>query len=106
MARKSLKVEGMSASDVKSCLNGSIMAVSEARFALLNIKAALPARDYQSIATHLDKAADTLTKRLEAVAKAADAEATREEKKKMDEKIRAALADPEKAEALKELLNL
>jgi hypothetical protein len=55
---------------------------------------------------HLDKTLAIIAKRCDILAKASNAERRQEEKKKMDEAIKAALADPEKAQALKELLNL
>lgn len=70
------------------------------------VKDALPTRGYQSVATHLDKSIDIIARRVDIIAKAVSAETSRAEKKEMDAKIKEALEDPEKAEALKELLNL
>lgn len=106
MARRSLKVEGMSAVDVLRTLNESGVAIAEAWKTLSSIQSAFPTREYRSIALHLDKTLAIIAKRCDIVAKSANAEARRKEKKKMDEAIKEALADPEKAQALKELLNL
>ena len=106
MARKSLKVEGMTASEIEHRLNTAATAIGQVRYMLIDVEGALPTRDYQSITTHLDKALETLEKRIDIAAKAVCAEATRAEKKEIDAKIKEALSDPEKAEALRELLNL
>lgn len=106
MARRSLKVEGMSATDVLRVLNESGIAIAEAWKTLSAVQTAFPTREYRSIAMHLDKSLAIIAKRCDIVVKSVNAEARREEKKKTDEAIKAALADPEKAQALKELLNL
>ena len=106
MARRSLKVEGMSAAYVERTLNETGVAIAEAWKTLSSINSAFPIREYRSIAMHLDKTLAIIAKRRDIVAKSANAEVRREEKKKIDEAVKAALANPEKAQALKELLNL
>lgn len=91
---------------VERMLNEAGAAIVEAQRILSSVQTALPSRDYQSLAMHLDKSAAIVAKRINIVARAANAEARRAEKKKLNEKIKEALADPEKAQALKELLNL
>jgi hypothetical protein len=106
MARKSLIVEGMTASDVEKSLYEAENIIAEVRRALYTIKGAFPSRDYQSIATHLDKSTEIIARRIDVIGKSVSAETARAEKKEMDAKIKEALADPEKADALRELLNL
>ena len=106
MARKSLKVEGMTASNVENTLRFAEECVRDARTTLMKIRPALPERDYRSMATHLDKTCDIIRRRIDVVQKSVTAETSRAEKKAIDAKIKEAMADPEKAAAIKELLNL
>ena len=81
MARRILKVEGMSASYVERRLNEAGAAIVEAQKILSSVQTALPNRDYKSLVMHLDKSAAIVAKRVNIVARAANAEARREKRK-------------------------
>ena len=77
----------MSLSYVERMLNEAGAAIVEAQRILSAVQTAIPKRDYQSLVMHLDKSAAIVAKRVKIVARAANAEARREEKKKMLRKV-------------------
>ena len=74
MARRPLRVKGMSMSYVERMLNEAGAAIVEAQKILSSVHTALPKRDYQSLVMHLDKSAAIVAKRVDIAARASKAE--------------------------------
>jgi hypothetical protein len=106
MARKVMKVEGMTDAEVLVMLNESVELIVDARRKISMVAGAFSNRDLHSVKVHLDKAVDIIQKRGDIVEKKVNSYENAEERKKTEKAMKEALKDPEKAAALKALLNL
>jgi hypothetical protein len=106
MARKTLTVEGMENTEVLETINGIERAVYQSIEEVGVIKGAFAEREYTSIMLNLQKVVKTLHARGNAVEKSLNAGAVAEEKKATAAAMKAAMADPEKAQKIKEILGL